>query len=246
MFISKYCASGNDFLIYHTFKQADRSKLAIHLCNRNSGIGADGLIVLLPSQKCDLLWQFYNSDGSEASMCGNGTRAAAMYGYDNGLCDKALAIETGAGIIDVRITGRYATTRLGEPRFLQEGIERFGLCFDLIDTGVPHLCAESSDIMALDTPKLRTLREEFDANVNLLSPKEGLHVRTYERGVESETLACGTGMGAVFAMLHKRGGIGDKATLTPASGERLEFSMQEGSLYYKGAVSKVCDSVVDI
>jgi len=76
MNIAKYCASGNDFLIFHSFVQKDRSELAKKLCDRNYGIGADGLIVLLPSLRYDFKWEFYNSDGSRANMCANGARAA--------------------------------------------------------------------------------------------------------------------------------------------------------------------------
>jgi len=79
--LSKYNASGNDFVIFHTFKEADFSDLAKRLCDRHRGLGADGLIALVPHGEYDFAWRFYNSDGSEAAMCGNGSRAAAHYAY---------------------------------------------------------------------------------------------------------------------------------------------------------------------
>ena len=90
MQIAKYNANGNDFIIFHTFIEADRSALAQQLCHRQSGIGADGLIVLLPHAEYDFKWQFYNSDGSPASMCGNGTRACAHYAFTNHLAEASM------------------------------------------------------------------------------------------------------------------------------------------------------------
>jgi diaminopimelate epimerase len=90
MNVTKYSASGNDFVIFHTFKKEDRSELAKKLCHRQEGVGADGLIVLIPHEIYDFEWQFYNADGSVAAMCGNGSRAAAHYAYSNGLADKEM------------------------------------------------------------------------------------------------------------------------------------------------------------
>ena len=85
MTVAKYSANGNDFVVFHTFVDVDRSDLAKRLCHRQEGVGADGLIVLLPHDTYDFVWQFYNADGSEAAMCGNGSRAAAHYAFSHGL-----------------------------------------------------------------------------------------------------------------------------------------------------------------
>ena len=85
MTYTKYSASGNDFVIFHTFIEKDYSELAIKLCNRTEGIGSDGLIALVPNSDHDFKWLFYNSDGSDAAMCGNGARACAHYAYSNNL-----------------------------------------------------------------------------------------------------------------------------------------------------------------
>ena len=103
MFISKYSASGNDFVILHSFKKEDRSELAKKLCDRKNGIGADGLIVLVPHKNLDFEWEFYNADGSYAAMCGNGSRATAHYAYNYGLANKEMKFLTGAGIISCKV-----------------------------------------------------------------------------------------------------------------------------------------------
>jgi len=83
MRVAKYSANGNDFVIFHSDVKEDRSELAKEICHRQDGVGADGLIVILPHSQYDFEWQFYNSDGSHADMCGNGSRACAHYAYIN-------------------------------------------------------------------------------------------------------------------------------------------------------------------
>ena len=116
MQITKYNASGNDFVIFHSFQTFDRSELARKLCDRQKGVGADGLIVLLPHATYDFAWQFYNSDGSVASMCGNGTRACAHYAYTNQLADKTMRFLTGAGVISSIVEGDVVETELTSPQ----------------------------------------------------------------------------------------------------------------------------------
>ena len=99
MTYQKYSASGNDFVIFHTLVKKDYSDLAIKLCNRTEGIGADGLIVIVPNENQDFEWLFYNSDGSHASMCGNGTRACAHYAYTNMLAKTKMNFLNGSGVI---------------------------------------------------------------------------------------------------------------------------------------------------
>ena len=85
MKLSKYSANGNDFIIFHSDIKANRTNLAKELCHRQDGVGADGLIVLVPHESLDFEWEFYNADGSHADMCGNGSRATAHYAYNNSL-----------------------------------------------------------------------------------------------------------------------------------------------------------------
>jgi len=247
MQVSKYNASGNDFVIFHTFKEIDRSSVAKRLCDRQKGIGADGLIVLLPHSEYDFKWQFYNSDGSVASMCGNGTRACAHYAFLNGLADSKMSFLTGAGVIDCEVEGDVVKTKMTPYKRLSEVFEEEGKSWYFFDTGVPHLVAFVEDLNIFDKDLARKMRQKYNANVNFAKLiDDSLHVRTYERGVEDETLACGTGMVACFVSARESGLIGDKIRVYPTSKEELEISFEGGSIYFKGEVSKVFDTNIDV
>ena len=242
MFIYKYSASGNDFVIFHTFKKTDRSKLAKALCDRFSGVGADGLIVILPHKKYDFEWQFYNADGSEAEMCGNGSRAAAHYAYINNLADKKMNFLTAAGVIKAEVEGDMVESQLTPYKFIGE-FEDFGKKFKIYDTGVPHIVI-LEDINNFDKNLAKKLRDKYNTNVNWTEVKDNkLFVRTYERGVEDETLACGTGMCASFLVARDSNLIKDSVKVYPKSGEELVVSLKNNTLYFKGKV-KHCFSAV--
>ena len=245
MFLSKISASGNDFLVTHRFLEGDFSDVAKKLCDRHFGVGADGFIVLLPSGVADIRWLFYNSDGSEASMCGNGTRAAGLYAFLNGLAKESLSLETGAGIIELLVEGESVTSAFSRCEILQERIVEEGLEWMLIDTGVPHLTAFSEQFLEFPKEKLRGLRHKYNANVNIGDIVEGeVMLRTFERGVEDETLACGTGMAALFCHLQNEGRVSQSATIVPKSGEKLQFIKKEGKIFFKGNVRKIFDTMV--
>ncbi|GAX86758.1 diaminopimelate epimerase [Lebetimonas natsushimae] len=244
MVVSKYSASGNDFVIFHTFRKIDRSGVAKVLCNRFSGIGADGLIVLLPHEKYDFEWQFYNADGSEASMCGNGSRAAAHYAFVNNLADKKMKFLTGAGVIEAEVEDNTVESQLTPYKFLGK-YEDFGKKFKIYDTGVPHIVI-LENINNFDKNLARNLREKYNANVNWAEVRDNkLYVRTYERGVEDETLACGTGMCASFLVAKDNNLIGESVKVYPKSGEELTVSLKNGTLYFKGKVKHCFSAVMD-
>ena len=231
MVVSKYSASGNDFIIFHTFIKKDRSNLAKKLCNRQESIGADGLIVILPHEAYDFEWQFYNQDGSEASMCGNGSRAAAHYAYVNELAPKKMKFLTLAGVIEAEVNENIVETQLTPHKFIKQIGDWY-----LFDTGVPHL-VKLDKLENFDKKECKKLREEYNANVNIAEIKDNkLYVRTYERGVEDETLACGTGMCASFLLANKKGLIKDNVVVIPKSNETLEIKLKNNRLYFKGKV----------
>ncbi len=247
MQVSKYNASGNDFVIFHTFKEIDRSGLAVKLCDRQKGIGADGLIVLLPHDKYDFRWQFYNNDGSVAEMCGNGTRACAHYAYENNLAKKDMGFLTDAGVITSSVDGDIVETVLTDPKKLCETFSQEGFVWHFYDTGVPQLVTFVDDVEKFDLKIASKMRYAHNANVNFASiEKDGLHVRTYERGVEAETLACGTGMAACFYSANKTNLLGDFTKVYPTSQEELELRILKGKLYFKGKVLKVFDVSIGI
>ena len=247
MQIAKYNASGNDFIIFHTFIEIDRSELAKQLCDRQKGVGADGLIVLLPHNEYDFKWQFYNNDGSVASMCGNGTRACAHYAYTQGLANSTMKFLTGAGVISSMVENDVVETELTTPKVLSESFKENGLTWYFCDTGVPHLVTFVDDTISFDKTIARQMRYKYNANVNYTSLKEGaLQVRTYERGVEDETLACGTGMAACFYSAYREKLVGKSAKVYPISGEKLSLRIEDQRLFFKGKVQKVFETVLEL
>ncbi|MBD5165249.1 diaminopimelate epimerase [Helicobacter sp.] len=244
MFFSKYSASGNDFIITHIFGAQKHAfdKLAQRICNRHQGVGADGLIILKPHLEYDFEWEFYNCDGSVAQMCGNGSRAAAMYAYHLGIAGVKQRFLTLAGVIDATIENEEVESALSGVKILQENICEFGNTWVLIDTGVPHLVCEKKG--ELGKEDLRFLRHKYNANVNIASiEQDRVIARTFERGVEDETLACGTGMAAMFYYLFYAGKIPNPCLFNPASKEDLYLREYQQRLYLKGKVHKICDFV---
>lgn len=239
---AKLQAAGNDFVIINgqllDDGQPTREQIQ-HLCHRNYGIGADGLITI-----SDLQMHFFNADGSVGAMCGNGLRAAVLYGYVNGNLgrDQYFEIQADDGLHTVRYQNNDAITveilyQAQPSKHLHPKLPH-GLHFKgFFNTGVPHVVLEAADLEHVDVALLgRQLR--FDpvfgpegTNVNFARPAANgaIHLRTYERGVETETLACGTGSVATALAyglyqgkrrIHTRGGIltieqhGDKIYLT--------------------------------
>ena len=241
MHLVKYSASGNDFVIFHTFIKKDRSDLAKRLCHRQEGIGADGLIVLVPHSKLDFEWQFYNADGSEAAMCGNGSRAAAHYAYVHGLAPAKMRFLTLAGEIEAEVDGDIVQTQLTEHKILQRDINEYGHNWWLIDTGVPHLVTFVEDLKQFDKKLAKKLRDKYNSNVNYakIPDLKSVAVRTFERGVEDETLACGTGMAASFIRALEEQKVASEVKLLPKSGEELHISYKNQRLYFKGRVKKI-------
>jgi len=240
MNITKYSASGNDFVIFHTFIEKDYSQLAVKLCNRTEGIGADGLIVLMPHDTLDFKWLFYNSDGSDASMCGNGTRACAHYAQKNGLASSSMSFLTAAGEIKSTVDNDIVETQLTTPIEVQKPFEQDGFTWWHVDTGVPHLVAIVDDLDVYNKELCRKLRVEHNANVNFAKVHDGkIYVRTYERGVEDETLACGTGMAACFLRAANLNLVDDSTFVYPKSNEELTLTKTKDALLFKGKVKSI-------
>jgi len=240
MKVTKYSANGNDFILFVAKQKADRSELAKKLCHRQNGVGADGMVVLLPHPEYDFEWEFYNADGSYAAMCGNASRAVAHFAHEKGISkDGEAEFLTGAGVIHATINGLYVVSDMVEPKIIRTDIEEDGERWWLIDSGVPHLVAVREDIEVFDLDQMRRLREKYNANVNICKVEDDtMYVRTYERGVEDETLACGTGMVACFIRNHKEGKVSDQVKVHPTSGDELYVSYEEGVYRFGGKVTK--------
>lgn len=283
MLLTKYSASGNDFLITTAFRRANRANLAQKLCNRHNGVGADGLVVLLPHARFAYRWEFYNADGSKANMCGNASRCIAHYAYTNKIAPKNHSFLSGAGEIKVRVVGSEVEVNLGEVKILQKNIaeslanipslresrsdswqstnskwiasqatlsrnDECELNFTLLDSGVPHLVAFVRDLEIFKDLQnlLRHLREKYNANVNLatIRGESEIALLTYERGVENITLACGTGMCAVYYLAKSQNLVSDKATLIPPSGDKIALRLENNEVCFKGKVIKIADIIV--
>ena len=236
------------------------------LCDRHRGIGADGLLVLEPSASAAAKMRIFNPDGSEAEMCGNGARCAAWYltqgraARRNGTAPygargRRLTIETRAGVLSAETTRDAVAIQMTEPRGLQlhqtlsthGAITRYGF----VNTGVPHMVVPVAHLDAMDVERLgRALRHEQrfapgGTNVNFIQAHAAqpgrLRIRTYERGVERETLACGTGMvaAAIIWALSRASGRRlsrrRRLVVEPRSGERVTvaFSAQRSGTSWR-------------
>lgn len=240
MRVTKYSANGNDFIFFIAQQKADRALLAQKLCHRQNGVGADGLVVVLPHENYDFEWEFYNADGSYADMCGNASRAVAHFAHEKGIAkDNKAEFLTGAGVIRATINGLYVVSDMTEPDIIRTDIEEEGENWWLINSGVPHLVCVRDSVDDFDIEKARALRHKYDCNVNICKlDGDTMYVRTYERGVEEETLACGTGIVACFIRNHKEGKITHQVKVFPRSGDELYVSYEEGVYKFGGKVTK--------
>ena len=236
MKIEKYDASGNSFVIFHTKERKDYKELAVKLCKEEN---TDGMIVVVPHLVYNFEWLFYNNDGSTASMCGNGTRAVAHYAYKNEIAGSYMKFLTGAGEISCKVEGDIVETTMIEPKELEKPFEKEGFNWWHVDTGVPHLVTMVDDLDKFDLELCSKMRYEYNANVNFFKVEDGkIYVRTYERGVEGETLACGTGMTACFLRALNLNLVDTSAQVYPKSKELLELRSENGNLYFKGKVKR--------
>ncbi len=203
---TKMVGAGNDFIVIEPQKNFDLKKFTTEVCNRHNGIGADGVLVVEPSKKADYKMRIINSDGSEAEMCGNGVRCLASYIVaTREEKKKPFSIETLAGIILAEAKDEIANVRLSDPKDYQANIKinvhDRPLTVHYIDTGVPHTIVFVADLSTIDVNRIGPLiryHEHFKprgTNVNFVEEldQDFIELRTYERGVEAETLACGTG-----------------------------------------------------
>ncbi len=205
----KMHGGGNDFvLIDHRAQfipEAGQPSFARRVCHRQVGIGADGLILIEDSAKADFRWRFYNADGSEPEMCGNGGRCAARFAVLHGIAPEKLSFETLAGLIPAEVQGRRVKLALGGVGDfnLHQTIplDEISVTGHFVRVGVPHLVVPVDDLEAApvsERGRLLRFHQMFQpagTNVNFVvfSGPHDLSIRTYERGVEDETLACGTG-----------------------------------------------------
>lgn len=213
--------AGNDFILIDDRKQLfplNEHAWTAHLCSRHDGIGAEGLILLQPSTKASFRMRFFNPDGREAEMCGNGARCAARLAHDLGIAGNKMTIQTRAGILKAFLAANEVCVAMPIPskvrlNFVVRTAGQRIKC-NFINTGVPHAVVETEYLDNVDVQTTGSMlrRHKIFApegtNVDFMrvTGNHSLSLRTYERGVEAETPACGTGITAcaLVAFLLKK------------------------------------------
>jgi diaminopimelate epimerase len=258
---TKMNGAGNDFvLLDNRDRKIQLSAAQITcMCDRHRGIGADGILLLEPADDgADFRMRYYNADGGEAEMCGNGARCFARFADRVAGPLESLSFETPAGVIGAQLQGTRVSLRMSDPKDmrldLEVPVEKEKLRVHYIDSGVPHVVmpvpkVEEVDVKAVGW-RLRH-HETFSprgANANFLERRgeREIAIRTYERGVEDETLACGTGVVAsalIFAVTEK---VEGPISVLVRGGDVLEVGFtREGDRFLNVTLSGPADFVFD-
>lgn len=267
---SKWHGAGNDFVIVDGFTNRidDYRETAIAVCDRHFGIGADGLVVILPSEKADFQMRIFNSDGSEAEMCGNVTRCVARYVYEHNMTDKTqIAIETKAGLIVPRLCLEnekvsFVRVDMGAPALEAAdipvlGFERrqvvgaplqvMGKSFAMtcVSMGNPHCVIFVDDVDRIDLAKYGAAIETkaiFPKKINVefaqVIDREHIRMRVWERGA-GITMACGTGACATLVAAALNGKTDRRAALALDGGNLLIEWADDGHVFMSGPAEEV-------
>ncbi len=256
----KMSGAGNDFIIidnrWGVVGEEGLSDWIERICRRKLSVGADGLILIEEAEEADFSWRFFNSDGGRAEMCGNGARCAARFAYLRQIAGQKMSFQTDAGVISAWVDQERVRIGMTEPTGLHLDevleLEDGPLTVSRINTGVPHAVVETADIASVDVAGVgRQIRnhERFSpagTNANFVQALDdgSIAVRTYERGVEDETLACGTGAVAAALVAAAKRGAASPLNLLTRSREILtiHFSTENGrfsEVYLEGGARVV-------
>ena len=271
MRFSKMNGAGNDFIIINNLEEhlpiESFPSIARKLCHRHMSIGADGLMVVEKSEGCNYRMLFYNADGSEGEMCGNGARCICRYGYEHGLAGDTQRIESPSGTVTgVRIDKRNYRIRLTDPSVIQleHPLAYGGAIYpcsyvELGNPGLPHAVVPIAGLAGKSMDELRPLGAALrshpsfpkGANVNFydITGEDEIVELTFERGVEDFTYACGTGTGSLVLALTLQGKVSGKDVKVTVPGGELRITVEfEGekvtNLYLTGPTNIVCEGFV--
>ena len=272
MHFRKVNGAGNDFIILNAIRDdipIDRmGDIARTLCHRRLSLGADGLmLVTKPEGKADFRMLFYNSDGSMGEMCGNGARCICRYGYETGLSGETQTVETAAGIVTgVRLSQRLYRIRLNDPSVirLNEDLEVDGVLYrcsyvELGEPGIPHAVVPYAGLRSADENELRELGRALrfhpafpkGANVNFyeIIGEDRIYERSFERGVEDFTMACGTGTGSTVTVLTLQGQVSGSGVQAEMAGGTLMIDIERSgsrieSIYLTGPTNFVAEGEI--
>ncbi|MCM8761375.1 MAG: diaminopimelate epimerase [Candidatus Omnitrophica bacterium] len=262
---TKAVATGNDFIIIDNRSRRinDLNGLARNLCDRKWSVGADGMLVIERSKRSDFRMRIFNRDGSEAEMCGNGSRCAALYAAVKKIAPRQMTIDTVAGELKASVQGNMVKVLLTEPKDIKWNlclmINKCPYKLDFVNTGVPHVVHFVDDLENIDVRSLgshiRNHGEFAPAGTNAdfvkVVDKNTIRVRTYERGVEDETLACGTGSVASAIIAAEAEKMSSPITVETRSGEKLKvyFDLIDGNfknVYLEGKAQLVFEGKIRI
>ncbi|HHW48133.1 MAG TPA: diaminopimelate epimerase [Clostridiaceae bacterium] len=277
MIFTKMHGLGNDYIYVNCIDQCieNPSQVARFVSDRHFGIGSDGLVLILPSEVADFRMRMFNSDGSEAEMCGNAIRCVGKYVYDNGLTDKLnIKIETLAGIKTLDMTldnGKVSLVKvdMGEPilkpadipvdsdtdLFVSQPVEIDGVTYKVtcVSMGNPHAVTYVDDVMKFPLeivgPKMENHKlfpRRINAEFVQIIDRNTLKMRVWERGA-GETMACGTGACAVLVASVLNNVSDRKATIKLLGGDlHIEWNDADNHVYMTGPAVKVFDGQIDI
>ncbi|MDG1763343.1 MAG: diaminopimelate epimerase [Flavobacteriaceae bacterium] len=255
----KYQGAGNDFLILDNReeKYSSLTTAQIHfLCNRNKGVGADGLILIHTDNSSDFRMQYFNSDGKESTLCGNGGRCAVAFAKDKKITSNNIIFNASDGLHSAFYKNSI------EVKIEMKEVNEFSKVGDgfIADTGSPHYVCLVDDVQAVNVEEEGSAIRYSEAfmpegiNVNFVEKVDATHynIRTYERGVEGETLACGTGaVAAALALHYMKQSEGEKNLNLSALGGDLNvsFKVEDGKyhqIFLKGPAKFVFSGAIEL
>ncbi|HEX5177198.1 MAG TPA: diaminopimelate epimerase [Chthoniobacteraceae bacterium] len=259
---TKMNGAGNDFVLLDN-RAGDlvltREQIT-RVCDRHRGVGADGVLVLEGATNgADFRMRYYNADGGEAEMCGNGARCFARFANRTAGPLEKLSFETPAGVIGAQLTGELVTLQMSEPSDLRLGLEvplesEESIPASYVDTGVPHVVVPVPKIGEIDVRSLggairrHPMFAPRGANANFSEERgpRSIAIRTYERGVEDETLACGTGVVASAIIFAANKNVAGPIDILVRGGDTLQVDFRhEGDRFRDVTLTGPADFVFD-
>lgn len=251
----KYQGTGNDFVIIDNrtlFFPKDDTKFVSKICDRKFGVGADGLILLENHPELDFTMVYYNADGKQSSMCGNGGRCIVAFAKALKIIDTTTTFEAIDGLHEATVENDIVHLKMQDVSTIKSTET-----YSFLDTGSPHHIQFADDLSGLDVKKEGAIIRYSDlygsagSNINFVSQKGDnvFAVRTYERGVEDETLSCGTGVTAVALAMHNQGKTNSNLVQLAVEGGTLEVSFDKQNqgyenIYLIGAATHVFEGTI--
>ncbi len=258
--------AGNDFIIVDSENLAsfdNIGRLAKVLCSRKRSIGADGLLIFDASKSCDFKMRIFNPDGQEVSMCGNGARCLSLYAHQKKGLKSNLCLETRAGFLQTEVNGNIIRLKMPEPESIKMDfilkIDNKKIKVDFINCGVPHVVCfvdnvDNYDVVGIGR-KIRYHKEFQPEGTNAdfieILNERSIKLRVYERGVEDETLSCGTGAVASSLIAAKKGKVNPPVNVQTRSGQILKIYFDIvgdlfKNIYLEGECNLVYEGKVNI